>query len=70
MDRRTLLIRTDTALAARSGLLAINATIGKPQPWAIYAFAAVSAALFAFRLPRSGRRLPFYFPRVFFRRRH
>jgi MFS family permease len=62
MDRRTLLIRTDTALAATSGLLAINATIGKPQLWAIYALAAVSAALFAFGLPALRSTAPLLLP--------
>jgi MFS family permease len=62
MDRRTLLIRTDTALAATSGLLAINTTIGKPQLWAIYALAAVSAGLFAFGLPALRSTAPLLLP--------
>jgi hypothetical protein len=62
VDRRRLLIRTDSALAACSGLLALNATLGSPSLWAIYALAAVSAALFAVGLPALRSTTPLLLP--------
>jgi MFS family permease len=62
MDRRALLIRTDSALAVTSALLALNAALGSPQLWAIYALAATSAALFAFGLPALRSTAPLLLP--------
>ena len=61
-DRRRLLIRTDSALAVTSGLLAINAMAGAPQLWAVYALAALSSALFAFGLPALRSSTPLLVP--------
>jgi MFS family permease len=62
MDRRSLLIRTDSALAATSGLLALNASLETPHVWAIYVLASISAGLFAFGLPALRSTTPLLVP--------
>jgi MFS family permease len=61
-DRRSLLIRTDSALAVTSGLLAVNASLPTPRLWAVYLLAGASSALFAFGLPALRSAAPLLLP--------
>jgi MFS family permease len=51
MDRRTLMLRTNTALAALSGVLAFNALPGQQHLWVLYAIATLQAALWSIQMP-------------------
>lgn len=51
VDRRKLLLVTETAMALCSGGLAVNAVQDRPQLWAIYLFTAAIAALYALGAP-------------------
>ena len=51
MDKRKLIIRCDIALAAMSGLLAINALPHLRYLWVLYAISTVQAGLFALQAP-------------------
>jgi len=51
MDRRTLMLRTNTALAALSGVLAFNALRGQRHLWVLYAIATLQAALWSIQMP-------------------
>jgi hypothetical protein len=51
MDRRTLMLRTNTALAALSGVLAFNALPGQRHLWVLYGIATLQAALWSIQMP-------------------
>jgi len=51
MDRRTLMLRTNTALAALSAVLAFNALLGQRHLWVLYAIATLQAALWSIQMP-------------------
>jgi MFS family permease len=61
-DRRSLLMRTDSALAVTSGLLAFNASLASPRLWLVYVLATASSALFAFGLPALRSSAPILLP--------
>jgi hypothetical protein len=61
-DRRSLLMRTDSALAVTSGLLAFNASFASPRLWLVYVLATASSALFAFGLPALRSSAPILLP--------
>ena len=51
VDRRRLLLWTDSAMAATSVLLAANALASRPQLWVLYVLTAVWAGLYAIGSP-------------------
>jgi MFS family permease len=51
VDRRRLLLVTDSAMAATSALLVVNALVADPQVWALYALTSVWAGLYALGSP-------------------
>src|SRR5262249_24086594 len=51
VDRRRLLLVTDFGMAVTSALLAVNAALGHPRVWAIYALAVVAAAFLSIGRP-------------------
>src|SRR5205085_2014543 len=58
VDRRRLLLRTETGLAAVSLLLAGNAVLPHPQVWALYAGEALATAIFSLGTPSLRSLLP------------
>jgi MFS family permease len=58
VDRRRLLLRTETGLAAVSLLLAGNALLPHPQVWALFAAEAVATTIFSFGTPSMRSLLP------------
>src|SRR5437870_4531796 len=58
VDRRRLLLRTETGLAVVSLLLTGNALLPHPQVWALYAAEAVATAIFSLGTPSMRSLLP------------
>lgn len=58
VDRRRLLLRTETGLAAVSLLLAANALLPHPQVWALFAAEAVGTTVFSLGTPSMRSLLP------------
>jgi MFS family permease len=58
VDRRRLLLRTETGLAAISLLLAGNALLPRPQVWALFAGEALATAVFSLGTPSMRSLLP------------
>jgi MFS-type transporter involved in bile tolerance (Atg22 family) len=58
VDRRRLLLRTETGLAVVSLLLAGNALLPHPQVWALYAGEALATAIFSLGTPSMRSLLP------------
>ena len=58
VDRRRLLLRTETGLAAVSLLLAGNALLPHPQVWALFASEAVATTIFSLGTPSLRSLLP------------
>ena len=63
MDRRTLMLRTNTALAALSGVLAFNALPGQRHLWVLYAIATLQAALWSIQMPAMRSLVPRLVPK-------
>jgi MFS family permease len=47
LDRRSLLLRTETVLALTSGVLAVNACAGEPRIWLLYVLSFANGAAFS-----------------------
>jgi ENTS family enterobactin (siderophore) exporter len=57
-DRRRLLLFANVALAATSGALALNASLGRPAVWLVYALTSVSAFLSGIDYPARTSSIP------------
>lgn len=51
VERRRFVIVMHAILAAMSALMAVNASLAKPQLWPLYVFATLSAGLYTFNRP-------------------
>jgi MFS family permease len=51
LDRRTILLRTETGMALVSGLFLVNALLPHPQVWALFVLQSVAVAIFSLGRP-------------------
>jgi MFS family permease len=51
LDRRTILLRTETGMALVAGLFLVNALLPHPQVWALFVLQAVAVAIFSLGRP-------------------
>jgi MFS family permease len=51
LDRRTILLRTETGMALVTGLFLVNALLPHPQVWALFVLQAVAVAIFSLGRP-------------------
>jgi MFS family permease len=51
LDRRTVLLRTETGMALVTGLFLVNALLPQPQVWALFVLQAVAVAIFSLGRP-------------------
>ena len=58
LDRRTILLRTETGMAAITGLFLLNALLPHPQVWALFVLQAVAVAVFSLGRPAMGSLAP------------
>src|SRR5436305_1896095 len=51
VDRRTVLLRTETGMALVTGLFLVNAVLPHPQVWALFVLQGVAVAIFSLGRP-------------------
>ena len=51
IDRRTVLLRTETGMAVVAGLFLLNSLLPQPQVWALFVLQAVAVAIFSLGRP-------------------
>ncbi len=51
LDRRTVLLRTETGMALVTGLFLVNALLPQPQVWALFVLQGVAVAIFSLGRP-------------------
>jgi MFS family permease len=58
LDRRTILLRTETGMALVAGLFLVNALLSHPQVWALFVLQAVAVAIFSLGRPAMSSLMP------------
>ena len=58
VDRRTVLLRTETGMAIVTGLFLANSLLSHPQVWALFVLQALAVTIFSLGRPAMARSTP------------